>query len=287
MPTFATPDPISVTLTLVVADVRLRAGDRADTVVTIGPRDPSDAEDVQLAERTRAEFADGRLEIRAHRSWLSFSPFSSGGALDIEIELPAGSDVSCEASVAEVHAAGPLGACEFSTSMGDLTFDRTGSVRLSTNGRVSVGRIDGSAEIKAAGAVRIGETRGTTTIKNLNGATHLGTAAADVTCRAANGDISLDTTLANVEAASSNGDIRIDEVVRGDVSLKTAYGRIEVGIRPGTAAKLDVHSRAGQVRNALDTVDGPDHTDEVATVRARTSYGNVVIRRPESRSARG
>ncbi len=88
MPTFATPEPITVTLDLVIADVRLRAGDRADTVVTIGPRDPSNSEDVQLAERTRTEFADGRLEIRAHRSWRDISPFRTGGALDIEIELP-------------------------------------------------------------------------------------------------------------------------------------------------------------------------------------------------------
>src|SRR5687768_6369245 len=57
MPTFATPEPITVTLTLTLADIRLRASERADTVLTIGPRDPSNAKDVQLAEQTRAEFA--------------------------------------------------------------------------------------------------------------------------------------------------------------------------------------------------------------------------------------
>jgi putative adhesin len=286
MPTFATPEPITATLTLVVADVRLRAADRADTVVTIAPRDPSDAEDVQLAERTRVEFADGRLEIRAHRSWRSISPFRSGGALDIEIDLPAGSEVRGEASMAEVHAAGPLGTCHFTTSVGDFTFDRTGPATFSTNGRVSVGRIEGPAEIKAAGAVRIDEIGGTTTIKNLNGVTHVGRVTADLTCRAANGDIAVDTTLAGVSATTSNGDIRVDEVISGDVSLETAYGRIEVGIRPGTAAQLDVNSRHGRVRNALDAVEGPDRSDEVASVRARTSYGDVVIRRPESHTNR-
>src|SRR5918997_1966775 len=123
MPTFATPGPISVTLDLIIADVRLRAGDRADTVVTIAPRNPSESEDVELAERTRVEFADGRMEIRAPRTWRSISPFRSGGALDIEIDLPAGSEVRGEASIAEVHAAGELGPCRFKTSVGDLTFD--------------------------------------------------------------------------------------------------------------------------------------------------------------------
>lgn len=286
MPTFATPEPITVTLDLVIADVRLRAGDRADTVVTIGPRDPSNSEDVQLAERTRTEFADGRLEIRANRSWRDISPFRTGGALDIEIELPAGSEVRGEASIAEVHAAGELGVCQFATSVGDLTFDRTGPATLSTNGRVSVGRIGGAAEIKSANAVRIGEIAGTATIKNLNGVTEVGTAGGTLTCRSANGDISVDTALADVEATTSNGDVRVDEVVRGDISLETANGRIEIGIRPGTAAQLDVHSRLGRVRNALDAADGPDRSDEIATVRARTSLGDVVIRRPEPRTTR-
>ena len=286
MPTFTTPDPITVTLDLVIADVRLRAGERADTVVTIAPRNPSDSEDVRAAERVRTEFADGRLEVRAHRTWRSNISSRTGGALDIEIELPSGSEVRGEASIAEVHAAGEFGACRFTTSVGDLTFDRTGSATLSTHGRVSVARIGGSAEIKSAGAVRIGELAGTATIKNLNGATEVGTVAGGLTCRSANGDISVGTALADVKATTSNGDVRIDEVVRGDVSLETANGRIEIGIRPGTAARLDVHSRLGVVRNALDQADGPEGSDEIATVRARTSLGDVVVRRPESRTAR-
>jgi hypothetical protein len=287
MPTFATPEPITVTLDVVIADVRLRASERADTVVTIAPRNPSDSEDVEAADRARTEFADGRLEIRAHRSWLTnISPRRTGGALDIEIELPTGSEVRGEASIAEVHAAGELGACHFTTSVGDLTFDRTGPATLSTHGRVSAARIGGTAEIKSGGTVRIGELAGTTTIKNLNGATEVGTVAGGLTCRSANGDIAVDTALADVKATTSNGAIRVDEVVRGDISLETANGRIEVGIRPGTAARLDVHSRLGVVRNALDQAEGPDRSDEIATVRARTSLGDVVIRRPEPRTAR-
>jgi hypothetical protein len=286
MPTFATPDPITVTLDLVIADVRLRAGERADTVVTIAPRNPSDSEDVEAAERVRTEFADGRLEIRAHRSWRSLSPFRTGGALDVEIELPAGSEVRGEASIAEVHASGELGTCRFTTSVGDLTLDRTGAATLSTHGRVSVGRIGGAAEINSAGAVRIGELAGTTTIKSLNGATEVGTVGGGLTCRSANGDISVGTAFADVKATTSNGEIRVDEVVRGDISLETANGRIEIGIRPGTAARLDVQSRLGVVRNALDEAEGPDRSDEIATVRARTSLGDVVIRRPEAPATR-
>lgn len=282
MPTFATPDSITVTLTLTVADIRLRASERTDTVVTIGPRDPSNAKDVQLAERTRTEFADGRLEIHAPQPWRMLGPSRNAGALDIEIELPAGSAVDGEAWIADLHTTGELGRCHFATSIGDLTVDRTGPAKLATNSRVTARRIGGTAEIKSAGAVRIGEVGGTTTIKNLNGATEVGRVEADLTCRSANGDITVDTALAAVTATTSNGSIRVDEIVRGDISLKTANGHIEIGIRPGTAARLDVHTKFGRVRNTLEAAEGPGESDEVATVSTRTSYGDIVIRRPES-----
>jgi hypothetical protein len=285
MPTFATPEPITVTLTLTLADIRLRASDRADTVLTIGPRDPSNAKDVQLAEQTRTEFADGRLEIHAPQPWRVLGPSRSAGTLDIEIELPTGSALHGEAWIADLNTTGELGRCEFATSMGDLTVDRTGPAKLATNGRVTARRIGGTAEIKSAGAVRIDETSGTTTIKNLNGVTQVGRVEGELTCRSANGDITIDTALAPVTAATSNGDIRVDEIVRGDVSLKTANGHIEIGIRPGTAARLDVQTKFGRIRNTLDATDGPDESDEVATVSTRTSYGDIVIRRPESRTA--
>jgi DUF4097 and DUF4098 domain-containing protein YvlB len=286
MPTFATPGPITVTLTLTVADIRLRASERADTVLTIGPRDPSNAKDVELAERTRSEFADGRLEIHAPQPWRVLGPSRNAGALDIEIELPTGSAVDGEAWIADLHTTGELGRCHFSTSIGDLTVDRTGPAKLATNSRVTARRISGPAEIKSAGAVRIDEIGGTTTIKNLNGATQVGRVEADLTCRSANGEITIDTALAAVVATTSNGGIRVDEIVRGDISLKTANGPIEIGIRPGTAARLDVHTKFGRVRNALDAADGPDATDEVATVHARTSYGDIAVRRPEIRASR-
>jgi hypothetical protein len=282
MPTFATPEPITVTLTLTVADIRLRAGERADTVLTIGPRDPSNAKDVELAERTRTEFTDGRLEIHAPQPWRMLGPSRNAGALDIEIELPAGSAVDGEAWIADLHTTGELGRCHFATSIGDLTVDRTGPAKLATNSRVTARRIGGTAEIKSAGAVRIGEVGGTTTIKNLNGATEVGRVEADLTCRSANGDVTVGTALAAVTATTSNGSIRVDEIVRGDISLKTANGHIEIGIRPGTAARLDVHTKFGRVRNTLEAAEGPGESDEVATVSTRTSVGDIVIRRPES-----
>ena len=57
------------------------------------------------------------------------------------------------------------------------------------------------------------------------------------------------------------------------------YGRLEIGIREGTAALLDVSSGFGRVENSLSASDGPQPSDETVQLRARTSYGDIVIRR--------
>ena len=73
---------------------------------------------------------------------------------------------------------------------------------------------------------------------------------------------------------------RLGEAMRDSVVLETHLGDIEVGIRDGTAAWLDVRAAAGKVLNALESADAPEPSAETVQVRARTTAGNVVIRRP-------
>ena len=57
-------------------------------------------------------------------------------------------------------------------------------------------------------------------------------------------------------------------------------GDVEVGVRAGTAAWLDVSAGAGKVQNALDPTDAPEPAAATVEIRARTSLGDIVIRRP-------
>ena len=50
-------------------------------------------------------------------------------------------------------------------------------------------------------------------------------------------------------------------------------------MRAGTAARLDLFTSFGHVRNHMDSADSPEPTDSVVEVSARTSYGDIVIRR--------
>jgi hypothetical protein len=280
MPAFDTPEPISVAIDLVVGDARITASERDDTVVEIRPSDGSHEPDVRAAEQTLVEYTADRLLVKGPKQ-RGLGLFGKVGSIDVTIGLPAGSQLQGDASVAAFRCVGRLGECRVKTAAGDIQFDHTGPLDLNTGaGAIAVDRVAGHAEVSTgSGRVRVREIDGTAVIKNSNGDSWIGEVAGDLRVNAANGDISVDHANAGITASTANGDVRIGEVVRGSASLKTAMGEIEIGIRAGTAARLDVSTQFGSVRNDMDSAEGPEPSDETVEVRARTSYGDIVIRR--------
>jgi DUF4097 and DUF4098 domain-containing protein YvlB len=293
MPTFDTPEPISVDVELVVGELRIIAGERSETVVDVRPGDPSVSDDVKAANETRVEFEAGRLVVHAAKGWRHYTPFGTGGTVAVAIEVPAGSQVAATLSVGNAHAGGPLGACRLKTAMGNLSVEDAGELHLKTShGNITVDRGTGLADLHSgSGRIRIGEIDGPLVVRNSNGDTRVGEVTGDLRVKSANGDIAVGRAPASVMARTASGDIRIGEVVRGVVSLRTAAGELEVGIGAGTAAWLDVNSGHGRVRNDLDITEGPDAGDDTVEVRARTGMGDIVIHRSHGehvhRPARG
>ncbi|WP_248965176.1 DUF4097 family beta strand repeat-containing protein [Sphaerisporangium perillae] len=277
MPSFDTPEPISVTLEFDIGSARITASRRTDTVVEVLPADGALDADVRAAQQTRVTYSGGKLLVKGPKNR---SLFGRSGSLDVSIELPAGSDVQGNAPLADFICEGPLGECRLTTSVGDIQVDEARTVRLkSGHGDIRLDRVAGDAEITAAGRVDVGTIAGAATVKNLNGETTIGEVTGDLRANASNGRISVGVAHAGVEAKSANGGIRIGEVARGQVVLQTATGDLEVGIRESTAAWLDVNTRLGSVRNSLGSAEGPEASDETVEVRARTGLGDIVIRR--------
>ncbi|HZV73040.1 MAG TPA: DUF4097 family beta strand repeat-containing protein [Conexibacter sp.] len=280
MPSFDTPGPISATIDVAVGDVRIAAGDRSTTVVDVRPSNASNDEDVKVAELTRVEYADEQLLVKAPklRSWLS----RSFGSIDVTIELPAGSHIDGAGQLTDFRCDGRLGDCRIKTGMGHIQLDRADALSLKSGvGDIGVDRATAHAEVTAgSGDVRLRELDRSAVIKNSNGDTWVGVAGGDLRLKAANGSIAVDVAHAGVVAKSANGDVRLGEVMRGSVVLETQLGDLEVGIREGTAAWLDVRAKAGKVHNALDAAEAPEPSGETVDVRARTTAGSVVIRRP-------
>ena len=180
MPRFETPGPITLELELSVADVRIEAGDRADTVVEVRPANEAARDDVNAAERTRVENVPGRVLVRTPRNWRMYTPRGHGGAVEVHIELPAGSRVIAKSAMGSVRATGALGETQIKTGLGDIDVERTATARLTTGaGDVEVGHVAGAAELTTGtGEIRAGELHGPTVIKNATGDVRVGAAAA-------------------------------------------------------------------------------------------------------------
>jgi hypothetical protein len=281
MPTFDTPDPILVTLELGVGDVRIAASARNDTTVVVRPTDPANQSDVGAAEQTRVEFSAGRLLIKAPKSWRHFTPRGGRESVDVQIDLPAGSQVRGEAGIAALHCSGPLGECRYITGVGDIQVERAGPAHLTTGvGDIALDRASGNAQITTgSGAVRIGSVDGTAVIKGANGDTWIGDVSRDLRVTAANGSIAVDHSHANVVAKTANGDVRLGEVDSGTVVAQTALGKVDIGIRAGVAAWLDLNTHFGKVHNDLEVAGRPQPGEESVEVRARSSFGDITIRR--------
>ena len=287
MPTFDTPEPISVTLEVGVGDIRIVASDRTDTIVDVRPSDPANRSDVTAAEQTRVEYANGRLLVKAPKGWRQWSFRGGGESIDVEIGVPAGSHVGGQAGVAALSCKGRIGECRYKVGVGDIQLDQAGPVQLKSGaGDISVDRAVGDAQITTgSGAVVIGSIDGAAVVKNSNGDTRIEEVTGDARVKAANGRIFIDRANAGVTAKTANGDVRLGEVARGAVVAETAFGAVEVAVRDGVPAWLDLNTRLGNVQNDLEASDRPEPGEDAVDVRARTSFGDITVRRSFANAA--
>ena len=284
---FNTPSPIAVALDLYVAGVHFAASDRTDTIVEVRPSDPNKAADIKAAENTRVEYDDAArtLSIVSRKPRNRFVNFSSKRpeSIDVVIQLPADSDVRGEAGLGDFQADGVLGAVELKTDLGAIRFSETGPLNVRNGaGAITVEGVSGTAKVHASsGDIRIGAVDGTAEVSSSNGKVRVGVVTGPATIKVSNGSVSVDRALSDITAESSNGEVRIGEVARGTVSATSKNGAVEVGIREGSAAWLELNTGVGRVYNELATSDAPEAGEPVdrVEVRASTKLGNVTIRR--------
>ncbi|MGW7578763.1 DUF4097 family beta strand repeat-containing protein [Streptomyces sp. NPDC054765] len=278
MPSFDTPEPISATAHVEAGSIQFTAGDRLDTVVEVRPRDPQRDADVRAAEQTEVTYTSGALTIRTPKQRYLIG---RTGTVDVTVDLPTGSRIGMTGAWAQVLGEGRFGEVRVKTSSGDVRLDTTGPLQLTaSHGSITVDRVEGMAEITtSSGSLRVGLVDGPAILKNSHGTTTVGAVTGELRVSGANGDIDIVRAESSVVATTAHGTLRVAEVAGGTVQLETSYGAIEVGIREGTAAWLDVSSDSGQVRNTLTASESPEKAEDTVEVRARTRYGNIDILR--------
>lgn len=209
MQKFDTPAPVSAVLDIPAGRVQFIAADRADATVEVLPADPSKSRDTKTAEKTTVAYADGVLRITASASGNQL--LGPSGALEVTVQLPAGSRVEARADSAELRGVGRLGDVVFDGAYRRIKIDEAASLRLTAiDGDVEVGRLGGPAEISTArGDIRIAEAvRGT------------------VVLRTQSGDISV-VAAAGVPAALDAG---------------TGYGRVSNSLKNDGTTELDIRA---------------------------------------------
>ncbi|MCL1871113.1 MAG: DUF4097 domain-containing protein [Promicromonosporaceae bacterium] len=287
MPTFPAPAPITVVVDQVVGTLQVAASERDDVVVTVLPANPGKAADARLAQETTVAFANNVLTIGSPPS-LRRLVIGPKGAVTVTVELPAGSDLSGKLAFGPLYTEGPLGVVDVTLSAGNGTIEQAARLDVKASaGSVVVGRVTGPADVRSsAGSVRIRELLGDTQIKSSAGDVTVGSVGGSLTVSGAHGEIVVGRVRGTVNLKTASGGIRVDSLDSGSATLRTAYGSVEVGVPEGTAAWVDASTTFGNVRNKLTPSAAPatDEGGPTAEIHASTSYGDVLVRRPESTS---
>ena len=177
MTTFATTQPVSAILDIPAGRVQLVATDRAETSVEVRPADAGKNRDVKAAEQTSVDYCDGVLRIQASAKNQYFGP---SGSVDVTVHLPAGSQAEVKAASVELRTVGQLGDVSVQSQHGAINVDEAAGAHLVTMaGDISVGKLNGSAEIRTSkGDIRVAQAvRGTVVLRTEAGEVEVGTAA--------------------------------------------------------------------------------------------------------------
>ncbi|MET8944483.1 DUF4097 family beta strand repeat-containing protein [Streptomyces sp. NPDC004542] len=218
MQKFDTPAPVTAVLDIPAGRIQLIAADRADTTVEVLPADPAKSRDVKAAEEIRVSCADGVLRIEAPEA--KNRPLGHSGAVEVTVQLPAGSRVEAKAARSELRGVGRLGDIAFEGAQATVKLDETASARLALQaGDVEVGRLGGPAEISTQkGDLRIAEAvRGTVTLRTEHGEISVGAAGGvSASLDAGTGHGRIHNALRNADGAAAGLNIH----------ATTAYGDI-------------------------------------------------------------
>ncbi|SEL33250.1 DUF4097 family beta strand repeat-containing protein [Streptacidiphilus jiangxiensis] len=216
MQKFDTPAAITTILDIPCGRIQVIAADRASTAVEVRPANASKSRDVRAAEQAVVAYADGVLRIRtADPKYQTFGP---SGALEVTVQLPAGSRVEAKGASTEFRAVGRLGDVVFDGAYHQIKMDEVASLRLAAvDGDIEVGRLNGPAEISTnRGDIRITEAR--------QGAVVLRTQRGDIEVGAAAG------VSASLDAGTGHGRVsnalRNDGTAGLDIRATTAHGDI-------------------------------------------------------------
>ncbi len=264
--TFETTGPLSVSVRVPAGRVRIRTTQQTAAVVeTSGEKSP---EDLRI-ELLPGDHGDQLvIEHTWKRAWglLSF-----GQGLEVDIEVPEGSSVTCDTGSADIQADGPLADLTLRTASGDVRF----------------AEVRGDLTVKnGSGDVTGGKVGHDLSIHSASGDINVEVVEGDVVARTASGDVAFGSVDGDLHVTVVSGDVRVRSLVGGKAYARTVSGDIEVGVAEGTGVYLDLGSTTGDVRSDLEPTTGAGRGDALLDLEASSLSGDVRVRRAPARDTR-
>lgn len=280
MPSFDTPDPVTLTVELPSGALLVHTATVGTTSVELRPARAGDEDAEAVVAESRVERNGDTITVHvpeSDRGFLRRTP-----KIVVEVHLPSGSQLVARTKSADVTVDGELGDTKITTGSGDVHLaDVDGSLTVeSGSGDVRVVTIAQDAMIKtASGDVSVETSCSTSKIHTASGDISVGTSEAVLDARTASGDVSVASVDGPLVARTASGDVRLERVRGDDVAITSASGDVQVGVEPGIAVWMDVSSLSGRVTSDLDQAEERDPDRPTMQLRAQTASGDVAIRR--------
>lgn len=257
--TFPCDGPATVDVQVRAGRLAVRAADVTEIRVQVTVENDATA-DARAVQETEVSFsADARrLVIRAPRGFRR-TPLS------VEVDVPRQSRLTARLHRGSVSATGTLASLDAGTGSGDVRAEHVaGDTDANTgSGDIRLGRVEGRLRARSgSGEIEVAALDGE---------------AAKVAT--GSGNIWLGAVRSDVQARTSSGRVVVADVAGGRLDLATGSGNVNVSVRAGVSAQIDLASGSGQTRSELEVLDGPPAETAPVRIRARTGSGDAVVAR--------
>jgi DUF4097 and DUF4098 domain-containing protein YvlB len=266
---FETPEPIALYVEIGKGQVRIHARDTQQTVVEI---DGQNADDVEVT------FSDNELRVVAPKDGSGW--FGRDRDLDVDVELPTGSDLAVKTGSADIEIDGQVNDARLKSGSGDITCDTfAGTARIDTgSGDIEISEAHAELMAKSgSGDISVGTCLGELNVSTGSGDVEVGTANARSVVKTGSGDLKVVTANSDVSLSTGSGDMEIGSVRRGRVNVKGASSDVRIGIPAGTPVWADINTVTGSVHSDIESVGAPQEGQEHVELQARTVSGDIVL----------
>lgn len=283
--TFQTPGKVSTEIRTGSGEIRLDSGEEGQTIVTLEPLRDNDAtreaiENARIELRERGGEYEVVVDVRDRGRGFGFS---RGADVRVEIRCPDGTSVESKSGSADIEGRGRFGSLDVQTGSGEVEFEQLdGEARVNAaSGDVSLESVGGDARINtASGDQQIGSVAGDAKLNSASGDVVVRSAGGEVEVNTASGDVQVEEAGSSVTVNTASGDHVVGSAFKGRVTLKSASGDMQIGIREGSTLFVDARSRSGDVRSELPVSDAPPEGDAPhVELHANTMSGDIRISR--------